>query len=68
MDPTTGAVSSTPLTTNYYYDHRGDQIAESDPGGLWTKDVYDGAGRLVTEYTTDGGSGTSWAEAAERDQ
>lgn len=64
VDPTTGAVSSTALTTNYYYDHRGDQIAESDPGGLWTKDVYDGAGRLVTEYSTDGGSGTSWAGAS----
>ena len=64
VDPTTGAVSSTALTTNYYYDHRGDQIAESDPGGLWTKDVYDGAGRLVVEYTTDGGGGTTWADAA----
>ena len=64
VDPTTGAVSSTALTTNYYYDHRGDQIAESDPGGLWTKDVYDGAGRLVTEYTTDGGGGTSWNAAS----
>jgi len=63
VDPTKGAVSSGSLTTNYYYDHRGDQIAESDPGGLWTKDVYDGAGRLVTGYTTDGGSSTSWAEA-----
>lgn len=64
VDPTTGAVSSTALTTNDYYDHRGDQIAESDPGGLWTKDIYDGAGRLVTEYNTDGGSGTTWANAS----
>jgi RHS repeat-associated protein len=63
VNPLTGAVSTSSLTTNYYYDHRGDQIAESDPGGLWTKDVYDGTGRLVTEYTTDGGSGTSWAAA-----
>src|SRR5262249_46376547 len=51
------------LTTNYYFDHRGDQVAESDPGGLWTKDVYDGAARLTLEYTTDGGSGTTWAGA-----
>lgn len=63
VNPQTGAVSNSGLTTNYYYDHRGDQIAESDPGGLWNKDVYDGAGRLVTEYATDGAGGTSWADA-----
>ena len=34
VNPTTGAVSSSALTTNYYYDHRSDLIAESDPGGL----------------------------------
>ena len=38
-------------------------MAESDPGGLWTKDVYNGAGELVMEYTTDGAGGTSWADA-----
>jgi RHS repeat-associated protein len=64
VDPSTGAVSSTALTTNYYYDHRGNQIAESAPGGLWTKEVYDGAGRLAVTYLTDGGGGTSWADAA----
>jgi RHS repeat-associated protein len=64
VDPTTGAVSSMALTTNDYYDHRGNLIAESAPGGLWTKDTYDGAGRLVTESYTDGGSGTTWAGAA----
>ncbi len=64
VNPMTGTVSSTGLTTNFYYDHRGDQIAESDPGGLWSKDAYDGAGRQVTEYTTDGGSGTTYAGAS----
>ena len=33
------------------------------PGGLWTKDVYDGADRLAYEYTTDGAGGTPWADA-----
>ena len=51
------------LTTNYWYDHRGDLIAEADPGGLVTKDQYDGAGRLVSESITDGAGGTSWAAA-----
>src|SRR5262249_20982898 len=63
VNPTTGAVSSGALTTSYFYDHRGNPIAESDPGGLWTKDQYDGAGREVLSYTTDGGGGTAWAAA-----
>ena len=54
MNPTTGAVSSTALTTNDYYDHRGDLIAESAPGGLWSKSQFDGAGRDVMDSTTDG--------------
>ena len=64
MDPNTGAVSSASLTTNYYFDADGQQIAESDPGGLWTKDVYNGAGWVTTEYITDGGGDTIWAAAA----
>jgi RHS repeat-associated protein len=63
VNQSTGAVSASALTTNLYYDRRGDLIAESDPGGLWTKDQYDGAGRLVSEARTDGGGGTSWAAA-----
>lgn len=64
VTPGAGTVSPDALTTNYYFDHRGNQIAVSAPGGLWTKDVYDGAGRLVTEYMTDGSSGTTWADAS----
>ncbi len=63
VDQSDGSVSDTALTTNYYYDHRGDLVAEQDPSGLWTKDVYDGADRLTTEYTTDGAGGTTWADA-----
>ena len=63
VNPTTGAVSTNALTTKDYYDHRGDLIAESAPGGLWTKSVYDGAGRDVMDYTTDGAGGTTWADA-----
>jgi YD repeat-containing protein len=65
VDPSTGDVSETALTTNYYYDADGNLIAEDDPGGLWTKYTYDGAGRHVMEYQTDGGSGTSYTEAGE---
>src|SRR5262249_7023802 len=63
VDPTSGAVSSTALATNDYYDLRGDLIAESQPGGLWTKSQYDGAGRDVLDYTTDGAGGTTGAAA-----
>ena len=63
IDPATGDVSTDALTTNYYYNHRGDLIATSAPGGLWTKSVYDGAGRDVMDYTTDGAGGTTWAAA-----
>ena len=63
VTPTTGAVSSSALTTNNYYDPDGNLIATSAPGGLWTKDVYNGAGEEVMEYQTNGGSGTSYADA-----
>jgi RHS repeat-associated protein len=63
VDPSTGSVSTYALTTNYYYNHRGLVIEESDPGGLVTKDKYDGAERLTVQYTTDGAGGTSWSAA-----
>jgi RHS repeat-associated protein len=64
VNSSTGAVSTNALTTNDYYDHRGDLIAESMPGGQWTKMQYDGAGREVMSYTTDGGGGATWAAAS----
>jgi YD repeat-containing protein len=63
VNPSTGVVSSTALTTNYYRDHRGDLIATSAPGGLWSKSQFDGAGRDVMDSTTDGAGGTTWATA-----
>ena len=66
VDPSSGSVSTYALTTNYYYNHRGEVIEESDPGGLVTKKSYDGAGRETVEYSTDGGSGTSWSDGEQR--
>jgi RHS repeat-associated protein len=57
----TGGLSTTALTTNDYYDHRGHLIAESAPGGLWAKSQYDGAERPALDYVTDGASGATWA-------
>ncbi len=63
MNQTTGAVSSSALTTNNFYDENGSLIATSAPVGLWTKYAYDGGGRQVMEYQTDGVSGTTYADA-----
>lgn len=63
VDPSTGEVSENALTTNNYYNHRGNLIAASPPGGLWTKNQYDGAGRTKVTYSTDGSGGTSWTAA-----
>jgi RHS repeat-associated protein len=63
VDPSSGSVSTYALTTNKYFDHRGSQIAISGSGGQWTKQKFDGAGRLVVTYLTDGATGTSWSNA-----
>ena len=64
VDQSAGTVSSTTLTTNTYFNHRGLVIETSAPGGLVRKYVFDGAGRITTQYTTDGGSGTGWSNAS----
>jgi YD repeat-containing protein len=67
VDPTTGAVSTNALTSEMFYDHRGNTIASSDPSGTWTKSTFDGAGRDVESYITDGGvlagATQNWANA-----
>jgi hypothetical protein len=64
VNPTNGDVSEYALTTNYYRDGDGNVIATSAPGGLWTKDTFNGAGWQVMQYETDGGGGTSYAAAS----
>jgi RHS repeat-associated protein len=63
VDQTNGTVSTGSLATNYYFDHRGDLVATLVPGGLWSKQQFDGAGRLTITYSTDGAGGTTWAAA-----
>ncbi|MDB5306429.1 MAG: hypothetical protein JWO38_631, partial [Gemmataceae bacterium] len=63
VNPSTGSVSTSALTSNTYFDTRGNMLAQSAPGGLWTKTAYDGAGRTTTSYTTDGAGGTTYAAA-----
>ncbi len=59
----TGTVSSDSLASNIWYDHAGQVIKTSAPGGLVQKKVYDGVGRLTKQYTTDGGSDSAWSDA-----
>jgi YD repeat-containing protein len=63
VDPVSGTVSTNFLTSNTYYNHRGQVIETAPPGGPVTKTQYDGAGRLSVTYTTDGASGITWAAA-----
>jgi RHS repeat-associated protein len=63
IDQNTGAVVAT-LTTNTWYDHRGNPIKVQSPSGLVTKSQYDGADRMTLQSTTDGGGDSTWADAA----
>ncbi len=63
VDQSTGALSANWLTAAVWFDHRGQTIKTVQPGGLVFKQRYDGAGRLVKSFTTDGGGDTSWADA-----
>ncbi len=55
VDQMSGAVAGSTLDTNSWYDHRGNRIKTSVPGGQVTKTTYDGANRPTITYTTDGG-------------
>ncbi len=56
VDPTTGTISNTALTSYSFYGPRGNVIETVAPTGQVTKDVYNGVGELVDVYITDGGA------------
>ena len=64
VDQSSGSPSSAALVTNNYYDHRGDLIEVSMPGGQVQKTVFDGVERVGTQYVTNGAGGTSWSDPA----
>src|SRR5262249_10668968 len=66
VNPSNGTVTTTnnSLATNFWYDRRGERIKTSQPGGLVQKTKYDGAGRPVAQYTSDGGGDSTWGDAA----
>src|SRR5262249_48846100 len=63
VNQSTGSISTYALTTNTWYNHRGLVIKTAQPGGLVSKEQYDGAGRAVKAFTTDGGGDSSWSDA-----
>jgi len=65
VNETTGAISTASLKSQNWYDHRGSLIKSSAPGGLVTKYVYDGAGRIIKQFMTDGGGDSTWDNAKE---
>src|SRR5262249_43435269 len=61
VDTGSGTVSANSLNTNTWYDHRGNVIKVSRPGGQVTKTTYDGAGRPTFDYQTDGYLDSTWS-------
>jgi RHS repeat-associated protein len=59
-----GTVSTDALTSLTWYDSRGNVIKSSQPGGLISKNAYDGVGRLTVSSTTDGGSDSGYSDAS----
>ncbi|MGC8541958.1 MAG: hypothetical protein ACP5QA_15215, partial [Phycisphaerae bacterium] len=68
VDPTTGTISTTALTSYTYYGPRGNVIATISPTGLVNKYTFDGADRQVMQYSVDAAAdpapGTAGAYAA----
>ena len=64
VNPITGTETGDSQVTSDYHDLGGDLVAERAPTGLWTKTLYDGAGRVTSAYQTDGSGGTAYAAAA----
>ena len=60
VDQSQGTVSANSLTTNIWYNHRGEVIKVSPPGAAVTKTSYDGAGRPTAVYTIDAYLDSTW--------
>jgi RHS repeat-associated protein len=63
VNQTSGTVPDYSLTAATWFNHRGQAIKTAQPGGKVTKTVYDGAGRAVTTYETDGLGDSDWTDA-----
>jgi RHS repeat-associated protein len=62
VDPASGTIDDA-LTTNLWYDARGDLLKERQPSGLFAKHLYDGARRLDESYVSYDTDETAYADA-----
>jgi hypothetical protein len=56
VDPNNGSLANNTMKTYTWYSHRGQVIKTLSSGGLVTKNLYDGAGRITKSYQNDGAS------------
>jgi len=63
IDQTTGAVGAQSLTTNLFYDRRGNVAAVYAPNTPVSQSRYDGAGRLTGSFTLGNAPSATWASA-----
>jgi YD repeat-containing protein len=68
VNQSSGALSSTSLKSDTWYDKRGNVIKQTRPGAPAVKYRYDGAGRNTAVFLTDAGSDVSWTHAGELGQ
>ena len=54
VSPIDGSTGPDTLATGIYYDGLSSIVATSAPGGIWTKNVYDGAVHKISTFITDG--------------
>jgi RHS repeat-associated protein len=63
VDQATGDVGTPRLTTDVFYDRRGNVAAVYAPNGPVSQSRYDGAGRLTTSFTLGNVPAATWANA-----
>jgi YD repeat-containing protein len=63
VDPSTGSVGGNTLYAQTWYDARGNVEKTLSPGGVVQKSTFDGAGRVTTQYATDGGGDSGYSDA-----
>jgi RHS repeat-associated protein len=62
VNPSSGAIDDS-LTTNLWYDGRGNVLKRREPSGLFQKTKYDTAGRVAKAYISYDTDETSYADA-----
>jgi len=67
VNQATGEVGAAALTTDLFYDHRGNVVMTIAPNAPVVQSRFDGAGRLAATYTLGNLPGQTWANATSLD-